>query len=77
MVFTHGIHCDFRGGVHLLLIPPYAIGLSRVYRAMQLRTDGVYCCRESAGRGQVVLKEVPVNGFAGHHAWANSCAPLL
>ena len=32
---------------------------SRVYRATQLRTDGVHC-RESAGTGPVNLKSVPV-----------------
>ena len=36
-------------------------GLSRVYRVMQLGTDGVRC-RESAGTGPVTLKVVPVTG---------------
>ena len=35
----------------------------RVYRVVQLRTDGVYC-REPAGTGPVVLKVVPVTGAA-------------
>ena len=38
-------------------------GQSRVYRVTQLRTDGVHC-RESAGKGPVNLKVVPVTGAA-------------
>ena len=44
----------------------------RVYRATQLRTDGVHC-RESADRRLVNLKVVPVTGaaLAGHHGPIN------
>ena len=38
-------------------------GQSQVYRARQLRTNGVHC-RESAGTGRVALKVVPVTGAA-------------
>ena len=42
-------------------------GQSRVYRVTQLRADGVHCL-ESAGKGLVNLKVVPVTGaaLAGH-----------
>ena len=73
-VLYYGISPNFRGGVHFLFKPPYVngsvpslSGQSRVYRATQLRTDGVHC-RESAGTGPVNLKVVPVTGaaLAGH-----------
>ena len=53
-------------------------GQARVYRATQLRTDGVHC-RESAGTGPVVLKVVPVTGaaFAGITMDQLMCASLF
>ena len=52
-------------------------GQSRVCRVTQLRTDGVHC-RESAGTGPVVLKEVRVTGAAFASPWTNYyCAPLF
>ena len=51
-------------------------GQSRVYRVMQLRTDGVYC-RESAGTGLVNLKVVPNRCCRGSSPWANQYAPLF
>ena len=47
-------------------------GQSRVYRATQLRADGVHC-RESAGTGPVNLKVVPNESAAltGHHGPIN------
>ena len=56
---THGTPSDFRGGVHLFIIPPFAIWKTRVYQFAQVRTDGVHC-RESTGTRPVVLKVVPV-----------------
>ena len=56
--------------------PLYAIGQSRVYRVMQLRTDGVNC-RESAGTGSVNLKVVPNECCLGRSPWTNSYAPLF
>ena len=45
-------------------IPPTApSGQSRVYHAMQMRSDGVHC-RESADTGPVVLKVVRITGAA-------------
>ena len=53
LVLTQGIPPDFRGGFHLFIsstaIRRQPSGQSRVYRATQLRTDGVHC-RESAIR---------------------------
>ena len=50
---------EFRGGVHIFILNRHTpSGQSRVYRVMQLRTDGVHC-RESAGTGPVNLKVVP------------------
>ena len=69
LVLIRGIAPDFRGGVHYFLKPPYAIGsVPRVYRATQLRSDGIYC-REFADTGPVVLMVVPETGaaLAGHH----------
>ena len=43
-------------------------GQSRVYRATQLRTDGVHC-RESAGTGPVNLKVVPNGCCPGRSPW--------
>ena len=43
-------------------------GQSRVYRATQLRTDGVHC-RESAGTGPVNLRVVPNGCFLGRSPW--------
>ena len=54
---------------------PYAIGQSRVYRVMQLRTDGVHC-RESTGT-RPVLKVVPNGCCIGRSAWTNSYASLF
>ena len=47
-------------------------GRSRIYRVMEMRTDGGHC-QESAGTGPVVLKVVRVTGvaFAGHHGPIN------
>ena len=45
----YGIPPEFRGGVLLFVLNRRTpSGQSRVYRVMQLRTDGVHC-RESAG----------------------------
>ena len=66
---THGIPPDFRGGVHLFILNRHTpSGQFRFYRVVQLRTDGVHC-RESAGKGPVALKVVPVTGvaLAGNH----------
>ena len=48
---------------------------SRVYRVTQLRTEGVHCCRESAGTGPVKLKVVPVTSaaLASHHGPIDMC----
>ena len=43
-------------------------GQSRVYRVMQLRTEGVHC-RESAGTGSVNLKVVPNECCLGRSPW--------
>ena len=51
-------------------------GQSRVYRIMQLRTDGVHCL-ESAGAGPVALKVFPAKGATFSSPWSNSCAPLF
>ena len=52
---AYGIPPQFRGGVHLFILNRHSSsGQSRVYRATQLRTDGVHC-RESAGTGSVNL----------------------
>ena len=67
----YGIRPDFRGGVHIYISkPPYApSGQSRVYRIMQLRTDGIHC-REFAGIGSVNLKVDPINGCClGRSPW--------
>ena len=46
-------------------------GQSRVYRVMQLRSDGVHC-RESPGIGPVNAKVVPVTGTALQRSpWTN------
>ena len=51
LVLTYyGIPPEFRGGVHLLYRHTPS-GQSRVYRVMQLRTDGVHC-REPPAQGQ-------------------------
>ena len=55
---------------------PTPSGQSRVYRATQLRTDGVYC-RESTGRGPVVLKVVPNRCCLGRSPWTNYYTPLF
>ena len=68
MVLTRGVHPAFRDGVHIYRQPPS--GQSRVYRATQLRTDGVHC-RVSAGTGPVVLKKVPVMGATFASPWTN------
>ena len=70
-MLTHGIPPDIRGGVHLVVLPPYAFG-SVPSLFTQLRTDGVHC-RESAGAGLEVLKVVLVTdaAFAGHHGAIN------
>ena len=53
-------------------------GQSLVYRATQLRTDGVHC-RESNGTGPVALKVVPVAGaaFSGFTVVQLMCASLF
>ena len=45
-------------------------GQSQVYRATQLRTDGVHC-QESAGTGPVNLKEAPNGCCLGRSPWTN------
>ena len=63
-MLTRGIPFGFCVGVHLP-----SLGQSRVYRVVQLRTDGIYC-QESAGtRSVVVLKVATVSGaaFALYH----------
>ena len=45
-----------------------ASGQSRVYRVMQLSTDGVHC-RDSTGTGPVVLKVIPATGTAFASPW--------
>ena len=47
-------------------------GQSRVYRATQLRTDGVHC-RESAGAGPVIIKQGS-SSYRTHFARPNSQA---
>ena len=71
-MLTHGIPPDFHGDVHLFINCHTPSGRSRVYRAKQLRTDGVHG-RKSAGTGPIVLKVVSVTGaaFAGHHVRIN------
>ena len=68
---TYGVPLDFRGGVHLSILSRHTpSGQSRVYRVMQLRTDGVHC-RESAGTGLVNLK-VGLNWCClGRSPWTN------
>ena len=51
-------------------------GQSRVYRATQLRTDGVHC-RESAGTGPVSLKVVPNECCLGRSPYTNQYAPFF
>ena len=51
-------------------------GESRVYRATQLRTDGVHC-RESAGTGPVNPKVVPNGCCHSRSPWPNLYAPLF
>ena len=64
LVLTHGIPPASGGGVHRILVPPTALGQSRVYQPPQMRAYGVHC-RMSAGTGQaVVLKVVRVTGAA-------------
>ena len=59
LVLTYGIPPEFRGGVRLFMYNRHTpSGQSRVYRVMQLHTDGVHC-RESAGTAPVNLKVVP------------------
>ena len=71
-MLTYEIPPEFRGGVHFLFRPPYAIGaVPRVYRVTQLRTDRVHC-RESAGTGPVNLKIVPNGCCPGRSSWTNS-----
>ena len=50
----------------------------RVHKVAQLRTDGVHC-RESAGKGPVFLKVVPVTGSAILRVTMNQlmCASLF
>ena len=48
----------------------------RVYRVTQVPTEGVQC-RESAGTGPVVLKEVPVTGATFASPWTNYCSLLF
>ena len=71
LVLTDGIPPEFRGGVHLFIYNRHSpSGQSRVYRVMQLRTDGVHC-RESAGTGPVILKVVPNECCLGRSPWTN------
>ena len=71
LVLTYGIPPEFRGGsVHLFILNRYTpSGQSRVYRVMQLRTDGVHC-RESAA-GLVNLNVVPNECYLGRSPWSN------
>ena len=71
LVLTYGIPPEFRGGVHLFVYNRYTpSGQFRVYRVMQLLTDGVPC-RESAGTGTVNLKVVPKECCLGRSPWTN------
>ena len=73
MVLTNWIHPDFRGGVHIFILPAMRhapSGQSRVYRVTQLRTDGVHC-RESAGTGPVNLNVVPNGCCLGRSPYTN------
>ena len=71
LVLTYGILPEFRGGVHLFIYNRHTpSGQSRVYRATQLRTDGVHC-RESAGTGPVNLKVVPNECCLSRSPWTN------
>ena len=76
LVLTHGIPPAFRDGVQLYRQP--RSGQSRGYQVTQLCTNGVHC-RDSASRGTVVLKVVPVPGaaFSDITIWTNTCAPLF
>ena len=51
-------------------------GQSRVYRAKQLRTDGIHC-QESAGTGPVNLVVVPNGCCLGGSPWSNLYALLF
>ena len=68
MALTHWIPPDFRGGVHLFILPHAIIGPAPSFFVTQLRTDDVNC-RESAGTGPVIIKVVSVTGaaFKIHH----------
>ena len=73
LVFIYGIPPEFRGGVHVFIYNRHMpLGQSRwrVYRVMQLRTDGVHC-RESAGTGPVNRKVVPNECCLGRSPWTN------
>ena len=64
LVLAYGIPPAFCGGVHLFIYTANRHWVSpEFYQVTQLRTDGVHC-RESAGRGPVVLGVVPVTGAA-------------
>ena len=62
MVLAHKFPRAFCDGVHIIYRQPPS-GQLRVYGVAELCTDGVHC-RESAGKGPIVLKIVPVTGTA-------------
>ena len=78
LVLTYyGIPPEFCGGVHLFIYNHHTPSdQPRVYRATQLRTDGVHC-RESAGTGPVNLKVVPNECCLGRSPWTNYYSPLF
>ena len=61
-MLTHAIPPSFSDGVHLIYRQSPS-GQSRLNPVTPLYTDEVHC-RESAGTGSVVLKEVRVKGAA-------------
>ena len=64
--FTGILPLSAAASIYLYCQPP--LGQSRIYQVTQLRIDGVHCL-ESADRGPIVLKVVPVTGaaFSGYH----------
>ena len=61
-MLTRGIPHDFRGGVHLSVLPAIYHRLSpKLIKSRKMRTGGVHC-RASAGTGLEVFKVVPVAG---------------
>ena len=81
MVLTHGLHLRagpaFCDGVHIYR--QMSSGQSRVYRATQLRTDGVYRKESTASRPVEVLKVARVTGCCifSKPPGGNFCAPFF